>query len=91
MMSAGQQALQDMIELEMYLLAQPQGKPWLMVPRRLGKPDQGREPISNLVQSWAATELLMKGLIEPTSSRTFVVSKSGREFYRREMISPISA
>ena len=30
-------------------------------------------------------KLLIEGLIEGTSSRTFVVSKSGYQFYERQM------
>lgn len=34
---AGQHALQDMVELQMYVVAQSQHKPWPMVPRRMNK------------------------------------------------------
>jgi hypothetical protein len=82
---AGQQALRDMIELEMYLVAQLQQTPWPMFPRGTKKLHRTREPYSNPVKSSAAKELVDRGFIEATSSRTFVVSKSGYEFYEREL------
>jgi hypothetical protein len=86
MMSVGaQHALQDMVELEMYIFSQPQQAPWSMLPRRSGKPHLARKPYSNPVESSAAKELVEHGFIEATSSRTFVVSKSGYHFYEREM------
>jgi hypothetical protein len=85
-MSAGaQHALQDMVELEMYIVSQPQQAPWPMLPRRSKKPHQARKPYSNPVESSAAKELFGHGFIETTSNRTFVVSKSGYQFYEREM------
>jgi hypothetical protein len=81
----GQRALEDMVELEMYLVAQPQQTPWTLLPRRTKKPGEAREPHSNLVESSAARELVDQGFIEATSSRTFVVSKSGHQFYQRTM------
>jgi hypothetical protein len=81
---AGQQALQDMVELQMYLVAQPKYKPWPMVTRRLKKHQQDRMPYSNPVESSAVKELMDHRLIEATSGRTFVVSKSGHEYYERE-------
>uniref|UniRef100_Q01RI5 Uncharacterized protein n=1 Tax=Solibacter usitatus (strain Ellin6076) TaxID=234267 RepID=Q01RI5_SOLUE len=80
-----QHVLQDMVELEMYLLSQPQQTPWPMLPRRNKKPPQAREAYSNPVESSTAKELVVRGFIEATSSRTFVVSKSGYQFYEREM------
>jgi len=80
---AGQHALEDMVELQMYLVAQAQHKPWPMVPRRIDTQREFREPYSNPVESSAVMELLDRGLIEPTSNRTFVVSKSGYEFFKR--------
>ena len=86
MMSAGgQQALQDMVEMEMYLVAQSQQTPWPMLPRGTKKLHDGRKPHSNLVEASAAKELVDQGFIEATSSRTFVVSKSGYQFYERQM------
>ncbi len=84
MLSVGaQHALQDMVELEMYLVSQPQQAPWSMLPRRNKKPHQVRKPYCNPVESSAAKELVEHGFIEATSSRTFVVSKSGYQFYER--------
>jgi hypothetical protein len=81
----GQHALQDMVELQMYLVAQTQEKPWLMLPRGLKTPFGAKEPYSNVVESRAAKELFGLGLIEAVSSQTFIVSKSGYQFYEREM------
>jgi hypothetical protein len=86
MMSLGaQHALQDMVELEMYLVSQSQGAPWPMLPRGSKKPHQTRKPHSNPVESSAAKELGEHGFIEATSRQTFVVSKSGYQFYKREI------
>jgi hypothetical protein len=82
---AGQHALQDMVELEMYLLSQSQRAPWPMLPRRSGKPHKAEKPCRNSVESSAAEELVRHGFIEATSSRTFVVSESGYRFYEREI------
>ncbi len=87
---AGQHALQDMVELQMYLVAQSQHKPWPMVPRRVNKQQDDRKPYSNRVESSAVMELLDGGLIEATSNRTFVVSKSGSQFYERKIKPHIS-
>ncbi len=81
----GQHALQDMVELEMYLLAQSRLAPWFMLPRRCRKISGVREPYSSVVEWSAAMELVDHGFIEPSSSRTFVVSKSGYQFYELEM------
>jgi len=81
----GQHALQDMVELQMYLEAQSQNKPWPMLPRRMDRQQEVREPYSNPVESSAVKELMDQRLIEATSGRTFVVSKSGYQFYEREM------
>ena len=92
-----QQALQDMIELQMYLVVQSRQTPWPMLPRRTKKPHGGerheaKEPYSNTVEFEVAKELAGWGFIEASSSRTFVVSKSGYQFYTREMKSgPISS
>jgi hypothetical protein len=80
----GQHALQDMVELEMYLLAQSQQTPWHMLPRAT-KLSDARKPYSNRVDWSAARELLNGGFIEATSNLTFVVSKSGYQFYELSM------
>lgn len=89
MSTGGQHALQDMVELQMYLLAKSQQTPWPLLFRG-GKNHQGKEPHNNPVDSTAAWELLNRGFIEATSSQTFVVSKSGYQFYQR-MMTPLSA
>jgi hypothetical protein len=81
----GQHALQDMVELEMYLVAQSQQTPWPILPRGTKKLYGAKKPYSNLVESSVAMELVNQRFIEATSSRTFVVSKSGYQFYEREM------
>jgi hypothetical protein len=79
---AGRHALEDMVELEMYLLAQPQQAAWPILSRRGSKNVSGaRTPHSIAVESSAINELLDQRFIEPTSNRTFVVSKSGLRFY----------
>ncbi len=79
----GHQALKDMVELQMYLVAQSQRAPWPMLPRRTKTNLVAKKP--NPVESSTATELIERGFIEQTSSLTFVVSRSGQEFYDREM------
>ena len=75
--------LQDMIELQMYLMAQPHRKPWPLLSRS-AKP-QRRRPFCQAVDASIVEELVNRGFIEQTSSQTFVVSKSGREFYLRQV------
>jgi len=82
---AGQQALQDMVELQMYLVAQSQQTPWPMLPRRTNGPYKADRPYSNPVESRAVRELMDQRFIEATSNRTFIVSKSGLEFYERNI------
>jgi hypothetical protein len=82
---AAQHALQDMVELQMYLVAKSQQVPWPMLPRRSRKNHGARNPHTNSVTLSAANELLDRRFIEATSSQTFVVSKSGCQFYEREM------
>jgi len=82
---AGQHALQDMVELEMYLVVQAQKAPWPIMPRSVKRLHAGKIPYSNVVASNAANELLDRGFIEASSSRTFVVSKSGHAFYEQKM------
>jgi hypothetical protein len=80
-----QHAIADMVELDMYLSAQSQQTPWFMAPRTTKRSQKPGMPFSSWVESSIAMELLDRTLIEPTSSRTFVISKSGREFYEREL------
>jgi hypothetical protein len=82
---AGQHALQDMVEFQMYLVAQPQQTPWPILPRGSKTRYGDRKPYSKVVEWSVANELLNQGFIEATSARTFVVSKCGRQFYEREM------
>ena len=80
----GQDALRDMVEFEMYLVAQPRQTPWPMLPRNTRKSHHAR-PLHRLVESSAAKELIHAGVVEATSSRTFIVSKVGRQFYEQEI------
>jgi hypothetical protein len=73
--------LKDMIELQMYLVAQTHGKPWPLLSRS-AKP-LSRGPCCKAVDVCIAEVLVDRGFIEKTSSHTFVVSKSGCEFYLR--------
>jgi hypothetical protein len=82
---AGQHTLEDMVEFEMYLVGQSQQTPWPMLRRRTRKLYRAREPYCNPVEWSAVKELLIEGFIEAASSRTFVVSKSGYQFYERQM------
>ena len=82
---AGQHALQDMVELQMYFVVQSQNAPWSMFPRGTKEQQKGRKPYSNPVDADAVKELMDRGFIEATSNRTFVVSKSGYAFYERQM------
>src|SRR5260370_41418125 len=64
MMSVGaQHALQDMVELEMYIVSEPQQAPWPMLPRSSKKPHQARKPYSNPVELSVAKELVEHGFI----------------------------
>ena len=81
MSAGGQHALQDMIELELYLTSQSQQKPWPLLPRR-NKKLQDAGLSSKLVSASAAAELINLGFIEPSSSRTYIVSKGGYRFYK---------
>jgi hypothetical protein len=85
MSDGGQHALQDMVEMEMYVVAQSQQTAWPMLPRGTRKLHETRKPHSNVVEASAAKELIDRGFIEATSSRTFVVSKTGHRFYEREL------
>lgn len=86
-----QHALQDMVELKMYLVAQPQQRPWSMFPRTLTESLDMKRAQSTSVQSNAARELLDLGFIEASSSRTFVVSKPGFQFYQRQKLRTFSS
>ena len=67
-MSVGaQHALKDMVELQMYLLAQPQQTPWPMLPRTTRTLPEGQKPYCNPVESSAANELIDRGFIEQSS------------------------
>ena len=81
-----QHALQDMVEGQMYLLANAQRMPWFLFPRTSTKSVETTRAHCTSVELSAANELLDLGFIEATSSRTFVVSKPGYQFYqlRRE-------
>ena len=68
---AGQHALQDMVELQMYLVAQSQNKPWFMVPRRPNKQQEDRKPYSNPVESSAVMELLKSASIPSAPPEAF--------------------
>lgn len=81
-----QDALRDMIELQMYLVAQTHRKPWPLLSRS-AKP-QSRGPCCKAVALSVAEELVDRGFIEKTSSQTYVVSKSGRDFYLRQIKPP---
>jgi len=80
---AGQHALRDMVELEMYLVAQLQQTAWPMLPRRTNWPHKANRPDTNPVEPSVVKELLDHGFIEATSRQIFVVSKSGHQFYER--------
>ncbi|MFY9727055.1 MAG: hypothetical protein WAJ87_16275 [Bryobacteraceae bacterium] len=56
-----------------------------MLPRRTRGQHEARKPYSNPVESSAVKELMNHGFIEASSSRTFVVSESGYQYYEREM------
>ena len=78
-------ALKDMVELQMYLVAQSQNAPWPMLPRRRMPLPAERESYCNPIESSTAKELVQSGFVEYSSSVTFIVSRSGLEFYEREM------
>ncbi|HEY9141626.1 MAG TPA: hypothetical protein VIN93_12075 [Bryobacteraceae bacterium] len=81
----GLNALRDMVELQMYLVAQAPNKPWPMHPRSTKGQRKARKPYRNPIEASAVAELLDQGLLEATSNRTFVVSKYGHQVYEREM------
>ena len=81
----GQHALQDMVEFEMYLVSQSQQRPWPMLPRRSNKATEADKSHGKSIEPSAVMELIGRGFIEASSSKTFVVSKSGYQFYEREL------
>jgi len=85
MSSDGQHALQDMVDFEMYLVAQSRQTKWSLFPRGAKGRYEDNRPYSNLVDSDVARELIDRGFLEATSNLTFVVSKSGYQLYGREM------
>ena len=80
----GRNALRDMVELQMYLLAQPKEMSWSLFPRRVKKTLEVKRPYDTLVESRVARDLLARGLIEGTSNRTFIVSRSGYQYHERQ-------
>ena len=83
--AGGLHALQDMVELQMYLLSQPQQMPWPMLSRGGKVHHADREAHRNPIEPSVAWELFDLRLIEATSSRTFVVSKYGYQYYEGQM------
>lgn len=81
----GRQAIKNMVESEMYLVAQPQQVPWPMLPRGVKKLKAIQRLNSSQVASGVARTLLDQGFIEATSCRTFVVSKVGHRFYEQNI------
>ena len=81
----GQYALQDMVEFEMYLMAQSRETPWPICPRGTKRRPEAEKPHNTLIESSIAKELIFRGFVEATSNRTFIVSESGYQFYEREM------
>jgi hypothetical protein len=81
---AAQNALEDMIDGKMYLLAKPQREPWSLLPRTSANPLETRKAHSASVEWSAANELLDRGFIEASSSLTFVVSQPGHQFYKSQ-------
>src|SRR5580658_1154671 len=81
-------ALEDMVELKMYLLSQSQQTLWLMLPQTRTDSFElkMRRLNSSSVEASAANELLDLGFIGAISNRTFVVSDSGLQFYQRQRI-----
>jgi hypothetical protein len=77
-------ALKDMIELQMYLVVQPQQRPWPMLARSTKALPYNRPPLHSAIEHSAGNELMTLGFIEHTSSVTLVVSKAGKDFYEHE-------
>jgi hypothetical protein len=85
MSDSGQYALRDMVELQMYLMVQPQQKPCPLLPRRTKTLLTDRKPHCNPIESSSVAELMDGGFIERSSSRTYVVSKTGYDFYESQL------
>jgi hypothetical protein len=85
MSNDGYLALKDMVELQMFLAAQPQQRPLPLLPRTSKVQAVNRTPSHNPIEWSAANELVTLGLIEYTSNVTLVVSRAGRDFYDHEM------
>jgi hypothetical protein len=85
MSESGHHALKDMVELQMYLVAQLAERPWPLMPRGVKALAEFREPYCNSIELAVANELLQLGVIEYSSTLTLVVSKVGNEFYQREI------
>jgi hypothetical protein len=77
-------AIQDLVNLSMYLVAQPEQTPWPLCPRTVQNVLDSRKPHSNLIEVSVVWELQDLGFIEPTSNRTYIASKSGRKFCERQ-------
>ena len=84
----GYHTLKDMVELQMYLVAQPRERPWPLLSRRTKTVTNVREPHNNPIESSVAGELVNLGFIEYSSNVTLVVSKYGSDFYEREIKQP---
>ncbi len=87
----GLHALRDLVELRMYLVAQSQHKPWPLFPRSIKDQRKSRKPYKDALDPATVAELQDQGFLESTSNRTFVVSKSGYQFYERAFKNRIPA
>jgi hypothetical protein len=76
--------LKDMVELQMYLVAQARERPLPMLPRCTKRNPETRQPFCNPVDYSAVIELLKLSLIEYSSQLTLVVSAPGILFYERK-------
>jgi uncharacterized iron-regulated membrane protein len=85
MSNEAQYCLMDMIELAMYLERFNGEMPWAIRRRgtyALQKPAR-KTLLPGTVSSATARALLQLGLIEQASGDTFVVSKTGQEYYEQ--------
>lgn len=80
MSAAGTDALRDMVELQMYLVAQARESPWPLYPRSRTNPLQVRKPNSEFVKALVVWELMDLGFLEATSTTTFIVSRAGIQY-----------
>jgi hypothetical protein len=78
-------ALWDMIELQMYLVAQSQPTPWSLLPRKTNRGNGAPNSYDKKVEFSVAKELFDRWFIEATSNRTYVVSDTGHQFYLQEV------